>query len=54
MTAGGVEAGPALAGLPAPDAPDAAACWAGAHLLGRWLPRAGEPATVLALLGVRP
>lgn len=50
----GIEAAPALADLPAPDGGDAADCWKKAELLGRWLPRAGPPATVLALLGVRP
>jgi hypothetical protein len=50
----GVEAAPALAGLPEPGAGEAAECWKKAELLGRWLPRAGPPATVLALLGVRP
>lgn len=51
---GGIDAAPALARLPAPEATDAAECWNKAELLGRWLPRAGPPATVLALLGVRP
>lgn len=50
----GIEPGPALAQLHAPTGADAADCWKKAHLLGRWLPRAGPPATVLALLGVRP
>jgi hypothetical protein len=50
----GIEPGPALARLPAPEGADAADCWKKAELLGRWLPRAGPPATVFALLGVRP
>jgi hypothetical protein len=33
---------------------DGEECWKAARQLGRWLPRAGPPATVLALLGVRP
>jgi Family of unknown function (DUF6521) len=50
----GIDPGPALARLPAPQGAGAADCWRKAQLLGRWLPRAGPPATVLALLGVRP
>ena len=50
----GIEPGPALARLRAPTGADAADCWKKARLLGRWLPRAGPPATVLALFGVRP
>lgn len=50
----GIEPGSALTRLPAPTGGDAEDCWRKAHLLGRWLPRAGPPATVLALLGVRP
>jgi hypothetical protein len=54
LVPGGIDAASALARLPAPDATDAAECWNKADLLGRWLPRAGPPATVLALLGMRP
>lgn len=54
LTPGGIDAVAALTRLPAPGGGEAAECWKGAELLGRWLPRAGPPATVLALLGVRP
>jgi ABC-3C biological conflict system middle component len=54
LTPAGIDAAPAVARLPAPDSGDASDCWKKAELLGRWLPRAGPPATVLALLGVRP
>jgi hypothetical protein len=36
------------------DAGDAAACERSAQRLGRWLPRAGPPLTVYALLGLQP
>jgi hypothetical protein len=54
FTAGGIDTAAALTRLPTPADGDAAECWKAAELLGRWLPRAGPPATVLALLGVRP
>ena len=54
LTGTGIEPAPTLARLSEPDTTDAADCWKKAELLGRWLPRAGPPATVLALLGVRP
>jgi hypothetical protein len=50
----GIDAAAALARVPAPDSGDAGDCWKKAELVGRWLPRAGLPATVLALLGLRP
>jgi hypothetical protein len=54
LTPAGIDAASGLARVPAPDSGDAGDCWKKAELLGRWLPRAGPPATVLALLGVRP
>jgi hypothetical protein len=54
LTPVGIEAGPAFERLRAPADDEAAECWKAAELLGRWLPRAGPPETVLALLGVRP
>ena len=54
LTPEGIDEGPAFSRLPAPVGGDAAECWKAAELLGRWLPRAGPPATVLALLSVRP
>lgn len=51
---GGIEAGAAFTRLLPPSGGEAAECWRAAEFLGRWLPRAGPPATVLALLGVRP
>ena len=54
LTAQGVEAGEGLSRIRAPRDGDAATCWKQAERLGRWLPRAGPPPTVLALLGVRP
>jgi hypothetical protein len=54
LTPDGIQAAAALARLRAPGEGDAAECWKAAELLGRWLPRAGPPATVLALLGLRP
>lgn len=54
FTPAGIEAAVALTRLRAPDEGEAAECWKAAEFLGRWLPRAGPPATVLALLGVRP
>jgi hypothetical protein len=54
LTRVGIEPAPALSRVGAPRGGEAAECWKAAELLGRWLPRAGPPATVLALLGVRP
>lgn len=54
LTATGLGAGRAFQRLRAPMDGEAAECWKAAELLGRWLPRAGPPATILALLGVRP
>jgi hypothetical protein len=54
LTPGGIESAAALSWLRAPTAGEAAECWKAAELLGRWLPRAGPPATILALLGLRP
>lgn len=54
FTASGINPASSLALVPAPASEDGADCWKKAELLGRWLPRAGPPATVLALLGVRP
>lgn len=54
LTPGGIEAAPGFARIRAPRGSEAAECWKAAELLGRWLPRAGPPATVLALLGLRP
>jgi Family of unknown function (DUF6521) len=50
----GIEAAAVFTRLVTPDGGEAAECWKAAKFLGRWLPRAGPPATVLALLGVRP
>jgi hypothetical protein len=54
LTPDGIEVSAALTRLRAPSGDEAAACWKAAELVGRWLPRAGPPATILALLGVRP
>lgn len=54
LTPGGIGEAPAFSRLRTPVEGDAAECWKAAELVGRWLPRAGPPATVLALLGVRP
>lgn len=50
----GIEARPTIAQLRTPEHGHASECWNRAELLGRWLPRAGPPSTVLALLGLRP
>lgn len=54
FSASGVGATAATLRLPPPTIPDALDCWKAAERLGRWLPRAGPPSTVLALLGLRP
>lgn len=54
LAADGIVVGAALRRLRAPTVGDADDCWKAAELLGRWLPRAGPTATILALLGVRP
>lgn len=54
FTPSGIEDAAALTRLRTPPSGEAAECWKAAELLGRWLPRAGPPATVLVLLGVRP
>jgi hypothetical protein len=54
LVPGGIEAGAVFTRLLTPDGGEAAECWKAAKLLGRWLPRAGPPATILALLGMRP
>lgn len=54
LTAGGIDPADGLGRVPEPDDGDAAECWKKAEFLGRWLPRAGPPTTVLALLGMRP
>jgi hypothetical protein len=50
----GIIVGNEFADLREPADPDAHDCWRAAERLGRWLKRTGSPATVLALLGVRP
>lgn len=54
LSPGGIAEAAAFSRLPTPVGGDASDCWKAAELLGRWLPRAGPPATVFALLGVRP
>lgn len=54
FTQGGIEAAATLTRLRPPGGGEAAECWKAAEFLGRWLPRAGPAATVLALLGMRP
>lgn len=54
MSARGIEATETVSRLPVPTTSDALDCWRAAERLGRWLPRAGPPSTVLALLGLRP
>jgi hypothetical protein len=54
FTPGGIKATAVFNRLVAPDGGEAAECWKAAKFLGRWLPRAGPPGTVLALLGMRP
>jgi hypothetical protein len=58
LTAAGLSAGPARLRPDPPklltDTDDLRECFDAARFIGRWLPKGGQPSTILSLLGVAP